>query len=295
MQASGRIDGTTSTELARAKINLTLAVRGRRSDGFHELDSVVAFADIGDRLKLTSGVPTAVHVEGPFAAAIIGENLAAQALALIAAAAPGLVPGRLTLSKMLPVAAGVGGGSADAAAVFRLVQAAHPQATAHVDWMGLAARLGSDVPVCFANVACLMTGRGDVLAALDAFDPLPAVLINPQVPVPTDKTRQVFAHLGAQPLKDAPTVAAPAHRSVVSLDMLRTADNDLEPAATIVVPAIATVLAAARADPRTLLARLSGAGPTCFALTKTQADADALAEELSARHPSWWVRATQLS
>ena len=191
------------TTLARAKVNLTLRVHGRRADGFHELDSVVAFADIGDAVTLVAGAPIGVAMRGPFASAIGGENLAQRALSLAAAAAPELQLGHVTIDKQIPVAAGLGGGSADAAAVLRLIQRANPAHAARHDWLALAAGLGSDVPVCFADRACRMSGRGEIVEPIGVLPPLPAVLINPQVPVPPNKTRAVFTQLAAPPLGDS--------------------------------------------------------------------------------------------
>ncbi len=280
------------SERARAKVNLTLRILGRRLDGFHALDSVVAFADVGDVLTLTLGVPATVSVYGPFASAIEGENLAARALEMAAAAAPGLVAGAISIEKNLPVAAGVGGGSADAAAVLRLLRRANPVQAAHVDWMTLAAQLGSDVPVCFESRACRMTGRGEILNSIDGFAAIAAVLVNPQVPVPADKTRQVFKRLAAAPLTGpVPTAAPNAWTAAQAI----AGGNDLEAPAKAVIPAITAVLDALERDTLPWVARLSGAGPTCFALTATMDDAYAVAMRIAEHHPSWWVRATILS
>ena len=284
---------------ARAKINLTLRVLGRRPDGFHALDSLVAFADIGDTVVMAPGKPRGVSTFGPFASAIIGENLVARAIALTLEAEPRLDIDHIGIEKLLPVAAGIGGGSADAAAALRLIRSINRHYADAVDWMAVAARLGSDVPVCLLDRACRMTGRGDVLTPLTGLAPLPAVLVNPRAAVPADKTAQVVRLLAAPMLTETaqPSDKVPAaeHASVAGwLAHLRELGNDLEAPATKVVPAIAAVLAALREHPATALARLSGAGPTCFALTATPHDAAALAEHLSERHPAWWVRATVL-
>src|SRR5690606_13758578 len=148
------------TETARAKVNLTLEVLGRRTDGFHELESLVAFAAIGDEVTLRVGAPLGVTVSGPNASAIDGENIAARALAVLVEAAPALVLGGVHIEKRLPVAAGIGGGSADAAAVLRAVARANPELAAAIDWHALAASLGADVPVCLASTAQFMWGIG---------------------------------------------------------------------------------------------------------------------------------------
>lgn len=306
------------SELARAKVNLTLRVLGRRRDGFHELDSVVALAGIGDRVTMIPGGYPSVEVTGPFASAIAGENLVMRTLQLVAEEIPSVRLGSVAIDKQLPVAAGLGGGSADAAAVLRLVLQSYQRGRRKTLQLqqqleDIAVALGSDVLVCFHNVSSHMTGRGETVKQIHLFPSLPAVLINPQVLVPEDKTRQVFARLEAPPLDQALLQQKP-----VTLDAAQSwqhlghgclgeageaqlwrqhildSRNDLEAPATAIIPAIAGVLAAARADKRTVVARLSGAGPTCFALTATLEDAFALAADLAAQHPSWWVRATQL-
>ncbi len=148
-------------ECARAKINLTLSVVGRRSDGYHELRSLVVFADIGDTVTLTLGAPPEVSVTGPFSADIAGRNLVAETLTRLAQAEPRFELGAVTIEKNLPVAAGLGGGSADAAAALRAIKRANPAISDTFDWMGFAAGLGSDVPVCFVNQPSLMWGRGE--------------------------------------------------------------------------------------------------------------------------------------
>ncbi len=297
------------TELARAKVNLDLTVLGRRADGFHELDSLVAFADVGDIVTLDLDGPAGVHVAGPFADGIVGENLASRALALVARAAPGIRLGHVRIDKQLPIASGLGGGSADAAAVLRLLERANPAYADRLDWAALAAQLGSDVPVCLANHACRMTGRGEVLAPLVDFPMLPTVLVNAQSDVPFDKTRRIFAELAAsawngtpQPVRDGATLDGERRRIrdssasavAVFVGYLGQRHNDLEAPALTLIPSLETVLAALRHDRLSNIVRMSGAGPTCFALCRSLDDARAVASRVAARHPGWWVRATQL-
>lgn len=282
-------------EIARAKINLTLRVLGRRRDGFHQLDSLVAFAGLGDTVIMAPGKPCGVSVFGPFASAIVGENLVSRAIASALAVEPALDIGHIAIEKLLPVAAGIGGGSADAAAALRLIKEANPRLAERIDWQALAAELGSDVPVCFSNQACHMAGRGDILTPVAIASPLPAVLVNPRVPVPADKTRQVFTLLEADPLAGETNDAAPPINLRDWVKAIETCGNDLEKPASSVVPAIAEVLRSLRSHSATRVARLSGAGPTCFALTATAADADHVAQAVSSAHPDWWVRATSLS
>ncbi|MBX9589045.1 MAG: 4-(cytidine 5'-diphospho)-2-C-methyl-D-erythritol kinase, partial [Hyphomonadaceae bacterium] len=183
-------------ELAPAKINLTLAVRGRRADGYHELESLVTFADIHDAVVLEPGAEGSVTVAGAFAQYIGGENLLIRALALLREAEPGLRLGSVRLEKNLPVAAGLGGGSADAAALLRAVRRANPKHAGGVPWLEIAARLGADVPVCLGARPALMWGIGEKIAPVPRLPPLHAVIVNPRLPLPT---ADVFAALAAGP------------------------------------------------------------------------------------------------
>ncbi len=282
------------TEKARAKINLTLTVLGRRPDGYHALLSLVAFADVADLVTLDPGATAGVTVAGPFADAIDGPNLVETALALVSESLPGLGIGHVTLQKHLPVASGIGGGSSDAAAVLRAIRSAHPQATAELDWMSIARRLGADVPVCFADRAVWMSGAGEELH--DLASPLPelhAVIVNPQAPVPADKTARVFRALGASQISGTGDGIATAWPAVPDRDellaLIRRSGNDLEAPATAVVPQIEDVLSALEDAPGVEIARLSGAGPTCFAVFPDRASAAAAAASLAADHPNWWI------
>jgi 4-diphosphocytidyl-2-C-methyl-D-erythritol kinase len=285
------------TELARAKVNLTLRVRGRRPDGYHHLESLIVFAaDAADIVHFTPGAPRRVHVSGPQAGAIVGTNLIDKALDRLAAAEPGLTLGEVHLEKHLPVAAGVGGGSSDAAALLRAVRRANPAAAGTVDWDAIAAELGADVPVCLANTAALVWGTGADMRALPDLPVLSAVLVNPMSPVPADKTAQVFARLGAEELSrtpPAPGLPAAADRQAL-VAYARAQGNDLMPAASAVVPQIAAVHALLTANARCLAAGLSGAGPTCFGLYARPEEATAAAAEVVRRQPGWWVAASAL-
>lgn len=280
-------------EFARAKVNLTLRVLGRRSDGFHALASLVAFADFGDEITLdTSASTIGVEVAGPFASKLASEYLISRTLRLVAECHPDLMLGRVTLEKRLPVAAGVGGGSADAAAVLRAVRAANGLAADEIDWHGLAVQLGSDVPVCLANQWAFMTGTGDRVTRLNApAGTIEAVLVNPLADVPDDKTAQVFRTLAAGPAVDetSPPPVLRDREDVISA--VAETGNDLQRAATLIVPASATVLAALRAQDGCRIAGLSGAGPTCFGIFE---DARAAAAKLKTSQPSWWVQAVTL-
>ena len=272
---------------------------GRREDGYHELESLVAFArDIADRITLWPGaVPPQVTCSGPFAAGIAGPNLVAVALAKAARSEPRLLLGSVELEKSIPVAAGIGGGSADAAAVLRALLAANPDLAASVDWPALAAALGADVPVCLDLRPQVMRGIGDVLSPMPELPELAAVLINPLLPVPADKTAQVFHRLNATALAAlGPERITPPHFAgrTSLLSHMRATGNDLLAPARAVVPAIDAMLAALNAAPGCESAQLSGGGPTCFGIFPDMAAARAAARSLSAAHPSWWIAPTRL-
>jgi 4-diphosphocytidyl-2-C-methyl-D-erythritol kinase len=280
-------------EWARAKINLTLTVNGRRPDGYHDLLSLVAFADAGDAVTLDTGTPTGLTVTGPFASAIAGPNLVETVLDRLSRLLSGIEIGHVTIEKILPVASGMGGGSSDAAAALRAIRSAHPAATAGLDWNGLCTGLGADVPVCFAGEATWMSGTGTRLNPLA--QPLPkldAVLVNPGAEVPSDKTARVFRALAAPPLAEGSAAAAAlptVHDREALLAVMRRTGNDLEAPATAVIPVIDEVLSALETCPGSMLARLSGAGPTCFAVFPDAAAAQSAASELKSAHPTWWI------
>lgn len=277
--ADGLRDGPgIDAETARAKVNLALHVVGRRGDGYHLLDSLVVFPEIGDTLTVAPAPTLTLAVEGPFAGDLGDKNLVLDAARLLA-------PGRgaaLRLVKRLPVASGIGGGSADAAAAVRLL-------TRHwaVPEPGAAAllALGADVPVCFAGRACRMGGIGERVEPVT----LPGfwiVLANPGVPV---ATRAVFAGLAR---RDNPAMAPlPALPDVAALvGYLGAQRNDLEAPAAGVAPVVATVLSALGALPGCGLARMSGSGATCFGIFAARAAAEAAAATLG-RETGWWTAA----
>lgn len=288
---------TILSERAPAKINLTLDVLGRRPDNYHELRSLVAFAaDASDVVTLDTSRPLGCDVTGPFGGSIAGQNLVAVTLAKLQSADPSLNLGHVTLTKNLPVAAGIGGGSADAAAVLRAVARANPDRAAAIDWTAIALSVGSDVPVCLQSRLSWMTGTGDGVTAVDGstLGALYAVIANPLVSVPADKTAQVYRALRAPP------IAANAERELPDLargvfDYAVLGRNALQAVALEIVPEIAVVLDELAALPGAKLARMSGGGPTCFALFDATDAASAAAAELGARRPAWWVAASGLS
>ncbi len=280
---------------ARAKINLTLEVLGRRADGYHEIASLITFADDAyDIVRLDVGKPVGVTVSGPFASAIVGENIVRRALQLLADAEPRLKLGAIDIEKHLPVAAGIGGGSADAAAVLRAVQQANPELAAGIEWTSLAASLGADVSVCFTNQTCWVTGVGEKLAPAGPLPSLGGVLVNPMVDVPSDKTSQVFQRLQAPSIKQAPVRAAPPpealHRTAQLIEFMRRSGNQLLAPATAVIPQIEETLSIIREAPGCRFAGLSGAGPTCFGVFDAP---DSAATALQREHPGYWIKPTR--
>jgi 4-diphosphocytidyl-2-C-methyl-D-erythritol kinase len=289
-------------EFARPKVNLSLRVLGRRGDGYHELESLVAFArHPADVIRFEPGAEPAVAVEGAFGSAIATENLVLRTLQLAAETDPGLTLGAVTLQKNLPVAAGIGGGSADAAATLRALRRANPVRAPHIDWHALARRLGADVSVCLENRAAWMRGIGDRLAPLSRPIGLHAVLVNRLQPAPDNKTAEVFRRLAAPPLPTNVTATvrdnATAGESADGPDLLAAlarTGNDLERPAIGLMPEIADTLAAVAATGGCRLARMSGAGPTVFGLYGTHEEAHVAAQRLREQHPRWWVVATIL-
>jgi 4-diphosphocytidyl-2-C-methyl-D-erythritol kinase len=284
----------TICEIARAKINLSLAVVGRRPDDYHELESLVTFADCGDRLRLSTGSDFRVTTSGPFASDITGQNLLERALALLREIDPRLRLGRIELEKNLPVAAGLGGGSADAAALLRAVRRANPDRADALPWGEAALRLGADVPMCLYGRPALVWGIGEALAPLH-LAALPAVLVNPRLPLATAK---VFRALGARavPAGRPPPLPPAALADVDSVaDYIDVHGNDLEDAAIGLLPVIAEVKAALAALPGCRAAAMSGSGPTCFGIFVNRSQARAAAAVLAARHPGYWIVQAELA
>jgi 4-diphosphocytidyl-2-C-methyl-D-erythritol kinase len=282
-------------EYAPAKINLTLRVGGRRRDGYHKIESLVVFARVRDQLILVPSGPLKLTMRGPAAAAAgrLADNLVLRAARALAAEVDGLVLGRFTLVKNLPVAAGLGGGSADAAAALRLLARANGLKRDDPRIMKAARRIGADVPVCLDPRPRLMRGIGEILSDPGRVPKLSAVLVNPGVAL---ATRDVFARHDREKLrrhlKARVGAVAESRKMAAFIIMLTKNCNDLEPAAIALAPAIAKVLSALRALPGCRLARMSGSGATCFGIFTSARAAAAAARKLSAAHPRWWVRAS---
>ncbi len=279
-------------EKAPAKINLTLRVLGRRADGYHDIESLVAFAGVGDALTFTPGEDLALTVGGPTAAAAgdVADNLVLKAAHALAERVAGLRLGRFTLSKRLPVAAGLGGGSADAAAALRLLARANALAPDDPNLVQAARATGADVPVCLDPRTRRMRGIGDILSDPLDLPRLFALLVNPGVAV---ATADVFAALAAPPVGQSASAAPPAGGDAL-LAEIAGGRNDLEAPAIELEPAIADVLAVLRKLPGCRLARMSGSGTTCFGLFDSSRAASAAARTLRVGYPAWWVRATVL-
>jgi 4-diphosphocytidyl-2-C-methyl-D-erythritol kinase len=283
-------------ERAPAKVNLTLRVLGRREDGYHDLESLVVFAEEADELALVPGEALSLDVDGPTAVAAgdVGDNLVLKAAGELAKRVPGLVAGRFRLGKRLPVAAGLGGGSSDAAAALRLLARLNRLDGDDARLRDAAKVTGADVPVCLNPRPRLMRGIGELLSPPLALPPLAAVMINPGMPVPT---RDVFGKIGlGRGERRGEATTGPgdlATLDAVLAHMLHAA-NDLEPPALALQPVIAEVLTALRSHDGCRIARMSGSGATCFALFSTAAQTSAAAAALAAARPAWWVRATTL-
>ncbi len=282
---------------APAKINLTLRVLGRRDDGYHELESLVAFAGLSDWLGFEPADDLTLEVFGPRADQIgpVEENLVVRAARSLAAHAPGLRLGRFRLIKRLPAAAGLGGGSADAAAALRLLAGEAGLSVDDPRVRASALATGADVLACLSPQARIMKGIGDQLGPAIRLPNIFAVLVNPQVQAPTPK---VFAALGLAPGSRLQPAGGSFPQAISDraalLDFLSRRRNDLEAAAIRVAPPIAVVLKSLSRIPEARVTGMSGSGATCFALFGDRRGAAAARRIVAAEHPGWWVEATDL-
>lgn len=278
---------------APAKVNLYLHVIGRRPDGYHLLDSLVVFAALGDRLTVRADDRLSLAVDGPRGEAVPAgsDNLVLRAAEALRRECGARTPGAsIRLTKELPVAGGIGGGSADAAAALRLLHALWRPDLPPERLYAIAAALGSDIPVCLSRRPAFMAGIGERLAPAPALPPAWLVLVNPGVPVPTGP---VFAGLRGF---GAPAPALPARIADASAlaALLSERRNDLEPPAQGRTPVITTVLAALRRQEGCLIARMSGSGGTCFGLFATGEAAERAAAAIGRGAPGWWSAAAAL-
>lgn len=275
-------------EIAFAKINLALHIRRRRDDGYHDIETLFAFAEQGDCIGTKEGLP-GLTVGGPFADALADtdaeDNLVMRAVRGIAALPGTGTPPAIRLDKRLPVAAGIGGGSADAAAAIRLLSRLWGIGPNDPRIAALAAELGADVPACLLSLTTRGDGRGDELYPVEAagLSGTPILLVNPRLPLATGPVFAGWDGIDRGPLADGdPLAAACAGR------------NDLEPPARALCPVIGEIVALLAAQPGVALARMSGSGATCFALFGSDADRDAADDRIATLRPDWWRLASRL-
>ncbi len=276
---------------APAKINLFLHVGDRRPDGYHALESLVAFARAGDELRFARANELSLSIDGPFADALSGDpgNLVIKAARALAAHAGIRSGARMALTKNLPVASGIGGGSADAAAALRGLARLWELDVSREQLRKIGETLGSDIPVCVDSTAAWMEGRGENVTPLDDIPSVAMVLVNPGAAVPTGK---VFAALSAR--RGVGLGRPPFMANAFDLvSYLKTTANDLEVPACTVAPVIGEVLDALAAQPGALLSRMSGSGATCFSLFADSAGAAHAAANLREDHHNWWIAETQ--
>ena len=272
-----------SRTFAPAKINLTLHVTGQRDDGYHLLDSLVVFADVGDRVRVMPADETTLEITGPMAEGVPTDasNLAARAAALFEQ------PVAISIEKHLPMAAGIGGGSSDAAATLY----AMADLTGTNTIPAGAVELGADVRVCLMRQAARMRGIGEEVQPVEGMPELFAVLANPGVAV---STPEVFAALTDKAGAPMPKRIPRWRGAWSAVDWISKQRNDLQAPAIALFPVIGEVLDALRALPGARFARMSGSGATCFALFEERAEADMAAEQLAEAQPGWWVTAATL-
>lgn len=286
----------TNATRARAKINLTLHIRGRFENGYHDLESLVAFADIGDDLSLVAGHQLALTISGPeaYGLAVTSDNHIVKAVEALHAAKPDLRVGHFHLVKRLPIASGIGGGSADAAAALRLVAKLNDMRLDDPLLLKVALATGADVPVCLQSQARVMQGIGD---ALGAPIPLPfffAVLVNPRIATATpDVFKAIGLSVGEKRdnADHAPVTELMSRDAVIAY--LERHRNDMEPAAMGLVPQIGDVKVALQST-EPLLVRMSGSGATVFALYPDCRSSARAAKAIKSHNPHWWVRVSRI-
>lgn len=277
---------------APAKINLFLHVGNRRDDGYHALESLVVFADVGDELLIEPAKAFSLALDGPFGGNLADEqdNLIAKAARALGARAGRSPDVKITLTKNLPVASGIGGGSADAAATLRGLTQFWGLKIPHAEMQALAETLGSDVPACLVSETLWMTGRGEGIEPVAGIPPAPMVLVNPGVAV---STAQIFANLKNR-VGLGQAAKPKANLSVLALaDYFKSNRNDLENPAREIAPAIDEVLRAI-SHSGALRTRMSGSGATCFGLFTDDNSAEAAAAKIAEDHPQWWVKKARI-
>lgn len=284
-----------AVEAALAKVNLALHVVGRRTDGYHLLESLVVFAGLGDEVRLTPASKPEFIITGPFGAGLAANttNLVRRAADAFSARWPGRADGpyRIELVKNLPVASGLGGGSADAAATLRALAGLCDVPPPVTELRDLALTLGADVPVCLLSRPAEMRGIGEIIHPLPGFPPLHIVLANPMVPV---ATADVFRTLERRDNPPLPPLPVPLDRPAQLALWLADTRNDLEAPAVALVPAIGHLIEALAKTEGCILARMSGSGASVFGLFGTAGEAHEAAHDLRRQHPDYWVAAAPL-
>lgn len=280
---------TALSVFAPAKINLTLHVCGRRADGYHLLDSLVAFAGVGDWISARRAEDLRLDITGPYSEGLSGEgdNLVMRAARYFLAATGRDEGAHITLEKNLPIASGIGGGSSDAAATLIALSQLWDENLAQLADADLAAKLGADVPVCLRRTPTFMRGIGELLTPAPDLPPAWLVLVNPNKPLATERVFAALSGRYSTPQPDALYTGLGTAEDLART--LKAARNDLAAPAGEVMAEISDMLAALEATPGCLLARMSGSGPTCFGLYGDSQDAGAAAEALKAAQPGWWT------
>ena len=273
------IESVATVEQAPAKLNLALHVRARRADGYHDLETLFAFARDGDTIAVAPAASASLTIAGPFATGLGAgpDNLVARAAVAFCTAFAPAAAHAITLTKRLPVASGIGGGSADAAATLRALARLHGVPADDGRLVAIAVALGADVPACLYGRACFGSGRGDSLVPLDGLGEMPALLVNPGVAVSTAAVFARWDGVDRGRLGEGDTLA----RAIAGR-------NDLQPPAEAIAPVIARAVALLAAQPGVVLVRMSGSGATCFALFGDAAARDAADRAVAATEPGWW-------
>ena len=282
----------TVTAFAPAKINLYLQVTGRRDDGYHLLDSLIVFADIGDQISATSSDQLKLTIEGPFAKGLSSgdNNLVIRAANILAEFADIEPRANITLTKNLPVASGIGGGSADAAATLHALTELWQLTLSKQDLLALAQKLGSDVPVCVHGKPSFISGIGEIITPAPDLPEAWLVLVNPGIAI---STPEVFAGRNGDFSKVSPfATPPPAYTEFAAL--LNERRNDLTVSAIAIAPEIQEALSALDTSPGQNLCRMCGSGATCFGLFEDEIMAQKAADDIQTAHPTWWIRAARL-
>ena len=277
---------------APAKINLYLHLTAKRDDNYHLIESLIVFANYGDKITVTPAEKFRLQINGQFAPYIKpnNDNLVIKAAMLLAKASGIKATGNITLTKNLPIASGIGGGSADAAAALLALRKLWDIPISNEDMSNLAIKLGADVPICLQGTASIVTGVGEKISPAPILPKFWLVLVNPNLLV---STAEVFAAY-----QDKFSIPQPINTQPKNLEelisLLSNRGNDLTGASISIAPVIKEIIEALEATQNTVLSRLSGSGATCFAIFKTKFDAEAAAKKLTHKYPQWWVRATSL-